>query len=88
MHINCLEFVASCRACQSERAKFRQPDALTPCFKEVGPLRAWSIDLITGLPEGSNGETVAAVAVNVFAKFVVATPLADKSSRTVAWWFY
>ena len=59
-----------------------------PCFKEVGPLCAWYIDLITGLPEGSNGETVMVVAVNVFAKFMVATSLADKSSGTVVWWFY
>ena len=36
------------------------------------------------LPEGSNGKTVAAETVDVFAKFVVATPLADKSSGTVA----
>ena len=48
----------------------------------------WSIDLITNLPPGPNGEVHCIVAVDVFSKYVEIYPIADKSSTTVGNWFF
>ena len=40
------------------------------------------------LPPGSEDQTVLALGVDVWSKFVVATPLRDKASDTVSRWFY
>ena len=49
----------------------------------------WALDLVTNLkPPGPSGEDILIVAVCPFSKWVEASPLRDRSSGTVAAWFY
>ena len=88
MRQDCTLYCNNCRACKSERAKFVKHQNLTPFDKGSAPFQVWCLDLIVGLPEGSQGETICVVCVDVFSKFVVACPLLDKSSESLATFFY
>ena len=55
MRLDCVDFVRQCLACARERAVYKPHDNLTPIFKELVPFRAWSIDLMPSMPEGSQG---------------------------------
>ena len=88
MQSDCIEFCHSCKACQAETAKFLQHQTLTPIAKIVGPLCGWAIDLIVGMPAGSQGQTICIVAVDVFGKLIVPGALHDRMSATVAAWMY
>ena len=48
----------------------------------------WAIDLIVGLPMGHYGATICVVAIDVFIKYLVITPLPNKVALTLASWFY
>ena len=67
---------------------FAQP-LLQPTYKLRAPFRVWCIDLVTHLhPPGPAGETVCAVAICPFTKFVVADPIPDKSSHSTMRWLH
>ena len=61
---------------------------LTPFFKGYKPFDIWVIDLIVGLPPGSDGQTICLVCICSFSKFVVARALKDKSSQSITNAFY
>lgn len=88
MRADCLEFCRSCDACKGESARFLRHSSLTPNDKGESPLQVWCVDLVTGLPPGSGGETIMIVCIDMFSKFVVAEALPDKSSLTVAVFFH
>lgn len=87
MRSDCLVFCQRCVACKAERAKFVGHRTLSPWDKGCRPFTVWCLDLII-LPPGSEGQTVAVVCVDVFSKFVVAKALPNKSSDTLAQFFY
>ena len=72
-----------------ERERWKPPPYLHPWDKPQRPFHTWAVDLITGLtPPGPAGETVLAVAVCCFTKWVEAAPLASKSSHDTTWWLH
>ena len=48
----------------------------------------WAVDLIVGLPLGTYDTTIYIVAIDVFSKFLVITPLPNKEALTLVGWFY
>lgn len=52
------------------------------------PLLGWSVDLMGPLPPDEHGNKYLAVAVDVFSKWVEATPLPDKCAFTTCEWLY
>ena len=88
MRLDCEHFVSKCPQCQAESAHFRGHEQLHPCRKTWGPLAGWAVDLAVGLPQGTGGQTICAVAIDVCTKFAVVTPLLDKSAATLASWLY
>lgn len=74
-----------CFACQLERATHHSSKGwrgmLIP--PPPGPRLEWSLDLVTELPRSSTFQHVL-TCVDVFAKYVLFIPLADKRATTVA----
>lgn len=89
MREDCVAICANLRPVQVERARFSSPPVIQPTWKGRAPLRLWCLDLITGLePVGKLGESILAVAVCPFSKWVEAQPLTDRSSHTIMQWFH
>lgn len=88
MRSDCLLYCSRCDPCKSEKAQFVKHQTLTPFEKGSAPFQVWCLDLIVGLPDGSQGQNICVVCVDVFSKFVVASPLFDKSSDSLATFFY
>ena len=82
------EFCKKCEACLREHAKFRGHKYLHPIWKLLAPILIWPINLIMGLPLGHYGATICVVAIDVFSKYLVITPLPNKEALTLASWFY
>ena len=73
--------------CQMERLppeKWLNP---LQCVRPVGPFLGWSVDLMV-LPPDDQGHRYLAVAVDLFSKWVEATPLCDKRAFTTTTWLY
>ena len=84
MRQDCIAVVSACGICQRERSKPLTPGYLQPTAKPLGLFAGWSVDLITNLPRGPDGETHAAVMVDCWSKWVEIVPLKDRSSATLA----
>ena len=83
MRDDCHSYHSTCNQCKATRAKFKLHPTLHPFDKGLKPFQCWVIDLVIGLPPGTQGETICFVAVDTFSKFVVAEPIANKSSATI-----
>lgn len=52
------------------------------------PFTGWSIDLMGPMPPDENGNRYLAVAVDVFSKWVEATPIPNKRAFTTCDWLF
>jgi len=80
--------LGKCPVCQPERLG---PEVWGPMLDVDRPLRpfmGWSIDLMGPLPPDERGCRYLAVAVDVFSKWVEATPITDKRAFTTGDWLY
>lgn len=89
MHRDCSLVCSQMAPRQVERASFRAPATITATHKGRQPFAMWCIDLVTKLePAGRFGESICAVAVCPFSKWVEAAPLTDRSSTTTMQWLH
>lgn len=80
--------LAQCHVCQPERVGPERWGPLLEVDQVTRPFMGWSVDLMVGLPADDRGCCVLAVAVDVFSKWVEATPLTDKRAFTTCEWLY
>ena len=88
---DCVQWCSATIPYALEHAQFKNPLYLFPTRKDICPLHAWCIDLVTGLkyPDGSVGVgSVLAVAIDAFSKWVEACMVPSKSSADIVTWFY
>ena len=60
---------------------------LSPTSKGGRPFATWAVDQAPGLPEDKDGDSVLAVAVDCFSKWVEIAKLPSKEPGVVAGWF-
>ena len=83
MEATCRTYVSTCFACQLEAARYSpggwRGEMIPP---PPGPRLEWSLDLIENLPRSGAYQHIL-TSMDTFLKYVVFTPLPDKTSRTV-----
>lgn len=81
------QICAACPMCQVERLPPERWLHPLQAVRPTGPFLGWSIDLMV-LPPDDQGHRYLAVAVDMFSKWVEATPICDKRAFTTATWLY
>lgn len=81
--------VRTCKVCQVDRLREEGPTA-TPetSYRPNGPFMGWSVDLAGPFPADGDGMRWAAVAVDVYTKWVEVALLPSKHAFVTARWFY
>ncbi|KAK3106454.1 hypothetical protein FSP39_020404 [Pinctada imbricata] len=78
-------FVRSCEQCQSRKVTKRHTQEGIKAFPTPSlPFQVWEADLYGPLPTSYRGNTYIFTAVDLYSKFLVATPLANKDAMSVA----
>ena len=81
--------VRECTVCQRDRVAEEGPKAPPQtAFRPDGPFQGWSVDLAGPFPADADGNRWAAVAVDVYTKWVEIALLPSKHAFVTARWFY
>lgn len=80
-------YVQECEACQKSSRQLTRIHELHP-WPIVGLFDRWHVDIMGPYTTTPRGNTVVAIAVDSWSKYVEAEPLPTKSSEAVAGWFY
>jgi Integrase zinc binding domain/Integrase core domain len=82
------EVLLTCDPCQKDKLPkpLKEPPRFTNTTPQPG--MGWSIDLAGPFPPDEHGNTYLAVAVDVFSKWVEASPLKSKHAFRTCEWFY
>ena len=76
-----IEYVRLCPDCQKRKPTNHHTTAYsTPC----APFEVWQVDLVGSLPISPQGFSYALTAVDMFSKYLISIPLANKDTITVA----
>ncbi|MCG8077951.1 MAG: DDE-type integrase/transposase/recombinase, partial [Candidatus Thiodiazotropha taylori] len=79
------DYVRSCPDCQKRKqTKVRTKSGITAYTTPSGPFQVWQIDLYGNLPITPQGYTYVLTATDLFSKYLVTIPLANKDTLSVA----
>ena len=78
-------FVRSCEHCQSRKVTKRHTKEGIKAFRTPSaPFQVWEADLYGPLPTSYRGNAYIFTAVDLYSKFLVATPLVNKDAMSIA----
>ena len=85
MHQLITDYVCSCHHCQTRKVTQVHTKAGIVAYRTPSaPFQVWQVDLYGPLPASTQGSTYILTCVDMFSKYLFATPLANKDTLTVA----
>ena len=87
MHADVKKYVQECESCQKSKASFKQRTTLNP-LPLARLFERWSIDLVGPLLKSQRGHEYLVVAIEAHSRYIVAAPLPNRLSSTVAAFFF
>ena len=78
-------YVRSCQDCQKRKAtKYHTKSGITAYPQPKQPFKVWQIDLFRPLPPSGQGLTYVLTCIDMFSRYLVTIPLANKDTISVA----